>query len=145
MISSESSIANNISVAFTAGKSIVLLPGFEAASGSVFSAKIEACVRTAVNQELEKGHLTMLQDTSADYRQVIYQLPKSGRILLQLKKETGEVVQTLFQGVQQQAKTFIKWIPTQRMEAGEYNVVLSGEGWEISQSFQVDSANLKSK
>ncbi|MFN3588685.1 MAG: PA14 domain-containing protein [Spirosomataceae bacterium] len=138
-ISSESTIANNTSVAFTAGKSIVLLPGFEVAYGGVFSAKIEACIRTAVSQELEKGHLTMLQDTSADYRQVIYQLPTAGRILLQIKKETGEVVQTLFQGVQQQAKTFIKWIPTQRMAAGKYQIVLSGEDWEISQDFHVDS------
>lgn len=142
-ISAQSSIAQGVSVAFTAGRSIVLLPGFEVASGGVFSAKIEACVRTAISQELQKGHLTMLQDTLADYRQVIYQLPTSGPVTLQIRRENGELVQTLFQGIQAQAKTFIKLIPTQRLEAGEYIVLLKGGDWEVSQRFVVEPKSLK--
>jgi len=142
-IIAESTIQQSSSVAFTAGNSIVLLPGFLVESGGVFSAQIETCIRTALSEELAKGQIAMLQDTLGDMRQVIYQLPTSGRVVLQIRKLSGEVVQTLFQGNQPQAKTFIKWIPTQRLEPGRYNVVLTGEDWELNQEFLVSSKGKK--
>lgn len=134
-IQSNSKVTVDNSIQFIAGNTIVLLPGFEAHSGSVFSATIKQCLQQAISQELAKGHLTYL-DQEANHKQVVYQVPKPGKVELQLEDSLGNVVQTLFRGVQNQQKTYTKWIPTQKLGEGPYTLVLRGIDWEVRQPFE---------
>lgn len=102
---------NSQNIHFTAGNSIVLLPGFEVKNSAVFSAEIADCIQQqflanqAIGQQQiqEKNaykNLSVAQENGTT-KTIIYRLNEPGEVLLQLKNAKGNVIVTLSEGFQE--------------------------------------------
>jgi hypothetical protein len=83
-IFSEGDVPTTQNIAFTAGKSIVLLPGFKVNGGATFSAKIEACLQSAFAQAqvVQKSDSTASEfgaelTEEADIKRIIFRLEQT--------------------------------------------------------------------
>lgn len=144
-IVSEGTISPTQNIAFTAGKSIVLLPGFKVNGGATFSAKIEACLQAAFAQEqlVQKTDSTASEfgtelTEESDIRQIIFRLNKPGQVSLLLKDKEGKIVATLIDDYYQNLGTQIKYLPTARLSKGMYLIELTANETKISQQFRVE-------
>lgn len=132
-------------IAFTAGNSIVLLPGFEVHSGAAFSAKIQGCLQTALaqNQTVEKSDLTATEfETEATeqsgVKRIIFRLNKPGQVKLLLKNKKSEIVATIIDDYYQNLGTQVKYLPVTRLPQGKYTVELTVNDTKITQQFAVE-------
>jgi hypothetical protein len=144
-IFSEGDIPTTQNVSFTAGKSIVLLPGFKVNGGATFSAKIEACLQSAFAQAqvVEKNDSTASEFATelteeADTKRIIFQLNKPSQVKLLLKNKQDQILATMIDDYYQNLGTQIKLLPTARLPKGMYWVELIANETKISQPFTVE-------
>lgn len=147
-IESNSLVPNTQNISFTAGNSIVLLPGFEVKNSAVFSAEIASCIQQqfAANEALGQKQiqeqnamkgLSVDDEETVNTKKVIFRLNEPGDVLLQLKSEKGTVIVTLVEGFQENLGTQTKLIPTQKLKKGRYEIVLKINKNVISEYFEV--------
>lgn len=144
-IFSEGEVPTTQNIAFTAGKSIVLLPGFKVNGGATFSAKIEACLQSAFAQAqvVEKNDSTASEFATElteeiDTKRIIFRLNKPGQVTLLLKDKQEQIVATIIDDYYQNLGTQIKLLPTARLPKGMYWVELIANETKVSQSFVVE-------
>ncbi|WP_169704866.1 3-coathanger stack domain-containing protein [Runella slithyformis] len=132
-------------IAFTAGNSIVLLPGFETQSGAAFSARIQACLQTAFaqNQTVVKSDSTATEFGTEETEQtkikrIIFRLNKPGHVTLLLKNRQSEIVATIIDDYYQNLGTQVKYLPVARLPQGKYTVELTVNDTKITQQFAVE-------
>lgn len=137
VVNSESIVPTTKDITFTAGNSIVLLPGFEIENDAVFTAKIEDCVQAAfvTNQQNEANQREVsydknVTDFAADttendkLKQIIFRLNEPADVKLVLKDKSERVVTTLIDHFYQTLGTQMKYLPTQRLPKGLYWIEL---------------------
>lgn len=148
-INSQGKIRPNARVDFRAAQTITLGVGFHAEEGSEFVAMIENCVDNLVEEVTESRFseagtfpiltTTPLQDLSLSVypnpitgtATLTYVLPKAEQVRLGLFNLRGQLVQSLFSGVQDEGMHVVEWqandLPSgmyfMRMETVEGNVV----------------------
>jgi hypothetical protein len=144
-IFSEGDVPTTQNIAFTAGKSIVLLPGFKVNGGATFSAKIEACLQSAFAQEqvVQKSDSTASEfgaelTEEANIKRIIFRLNKPGQVTLLLKDKQEQIVATIIDDYYQNLGTQIKYLPITRLPKGMYWVELTANETKISQQFLVE-------
>lgn len=141
-IEAVSTVPQTENISFTAGNSIVLLPGFEVSSSAVFAASIKDCIQA----QFEKHNLTReeteektlsLENSGNLLKKVIFRLNKPGDVKLELQDANGRTIVTLLEGFQENLGTQIKLIPTQKLPKGKYTIYLKIDANEIVESFDV--------
>ncbi|AWV99274.1 PA14 domain-containing protein [Arcticibacterium luteifluviistationis] len=141
-IESQSLVPSTQNVTFTAGNSIVLLPGFEVSSDAVFKADIANCVQTAFeeNQELSLKKETLLSDDQDrdNIKKVIFRLNAPGDVKLVLLDGKGNKMVTIIDDYYENLGTQVKYIPTAKLDKGTYVVELSINGNQLKETFVVD-------
>ncbi|MFT6479660.1 MAG: hypothetical protein ACJAVP_002812 [Spirosomataceae bacterium] len=138
MLNSEGIVPTTKNITFTAGNSIVLLPGFEIENEAVFIAKIEACIQTAFVTNQQSGANQQETDNTAGVtgfaadttendklKQIIFRLNEPADVKLVLKDKSEKVVTTLIDYFYQNLGTQIKYLPTQRLPRGLYWIELT--------------------
>ena len=120
-------------ISFTAGNSIVLLPGFEVDKNSVFKADIAGCVQQAyVNNQ--KSRMAVDDKTVSDFksdttnidkqRKIVFRINRPSQVKLTLKDKNEKTVVTMIDGYSQNLGTQIKLLPINRLPKGEYWIEL---------------------
>lgn len=141
-IESQSLVPSTQNITFTAGNSIVLLPGFEVSSQAVFKADIANCVQTAFteNQELSLKKETLLSDDENrdNIKKVIFRLNAPGDVKLVLLDGKGQNLVTIIDDYYENLGTQVKYIPTAKLSKGTYVVELSINGNQLKETFVVD-------
>ncbi|MEZ4905941.1 MAG: PA14 domain-containing protein [Spirosomataceae bacterium] len=131
-IISEGTIGSSKNISFTAGNSIVLLPGFEVGTNNTFSAQIASCMRAALIQE-QQNQAQLKDSTITNFgitpdstvKQIVFRLNKPSQISLVIKNSRGAVIATLIEAFYQNLGTQIKYLPTGKLEKGIYFVELT--------------------
>jgi hypothetical protein len=144
-IQAESLVPTSQNISFTAGNSIVLLPGFEVSSSAVFTADIANCVQEAfVANELntvkreDKRALSLADDDRASIKKVIFKLNEAGDVKLTLKDSKGNTIVVIIDNYYENLGTQMKYIPTSRLSKGTYVIELEINGNQIKESFVID-------
>lgn len=144
-IASESLIPSTNNISFTAGNSIVLLPGFEVSNNAVFTADIANCIQTAFvqNESLtakESKNMALLsEDTEREnIKKIIFRLNEPGDVKLLLKNGKGQTLVTIIDAYYENLGTQIKYVPTAKLEKGTYHIELTINGNQVKESFVVD-------
>lgn len=139
-LQSTSKIAQFENIGFTSGNSIVLLPGFETGTSTVFTAEIKNCIQEQFannDTTVPKPNILNLEEEKPNLKKVIFRLNKPGNVKLELQLSTGETVVTLLEGFQENLGTQIKLIPTQRLQKGTYRVYLKINDNEMFETFKI--------
>ncbi len=99
-------VSRAIDLEYRAGKTVVLLPGFEAKTGSVFLANVRP-VSANVERELE---LTAFPNPFERITTISYYLPENGKVNLWIVDTQGKLIHRLVDDQEQPAgKHEIKW------------------------------------
>jgi hypothetical protein len=136
-------------ISFTAGKSIVLLPGFEVKSDAIFTANIEDCLQAAFvqNQAQSKptskpiSDSTSLATNSTDnerIKEIIYRLPKPANVKLHLKDAKDKIIVTLVDYYSENIGTQTKLLPINKLTKGTYWIELVVDDKPMRQQFLVE-------
>ncbi|MGK0136587.1 MAG: hypothetical protein ACI9DJ_000027 [Algoriphagus sp.] len=147
-IKSESLLPNTTNISFTAGNSIVLLPGFEVSAQAVFTADIENCIQVAFQanqvsekkkvQEVSMGPGILENDSRQGIKKVIFRLNEAGDVKLILKDDKGKILAIIIDSYYQNLGTQIKYIPTNRLKAGTYTIELKINGNVVTEIFTTE-------
>jgi hypothetical protein len=142
-IESISKVPNTQNISFTAGNSIVLLPGFEVKTDAVFSASIEGCIKTqfmaneAQSFISQGNHLISEENSGEKLKEIVFRLNEPGNVELVLKDSSGNKIVEILKGFQQNLGTQKKFIPTTLLKKGKYEVSLNINGNEVKEFFEV--------
>ena len=132
-IRTTSLVPNPKNISFTAGNDIVLLPGFNVAANSVFSANIANCIQTAFAQN--KTETNKASDSTATEfnakdtvnnktKKIIFRLNTPAQILLTVKDANEQVIVTIIDDYYQNLGTQTKFLPINKLPNGQYWVEL---------------------
>ncbi|PRY23269.1 putative secreted protein (Por secretion system target) [Spirosoma oryzae] len=99
-------VGKSVGVEYRAGKTVVLLPGFEAKTGSVFVANVRS-----VSANVEKGlELTAFPNPFEQITTISYYLPANGKVNLWIADSQGKLIHRLVDDQEQTAgKHEVKW------------------------------------
>lgn len=134
-IEAESMIPITKDISFTAGNSIVLLPGFEVKNSAIFTADIADCLQAAFaeNQTQSKNSTKNTTDTTAlaanntettKLKEIIFRLTKPAQIKLSLKDANDKTVVLLVDHYSENIGTQTKLLPTNKLTKGIYWIEL---------------------
>jgi hypothetical protein len=116
-ISASNVVSEDSKVHYEAGKSVTLLPGFSAKSGSTFKAniaKIESSSKIAGAETSEKVSMYAYPNPFESSVEIEYYVPKAGKISLSITNLMGLNIATL--------------VDNQEVSEGNHIVKYSGEG-----------------
>lgn len=141
-----STVPNTQNISFTAGNSIVLLPGFEVKNDAIFSAKIEDCIQAqytanalaSESNKLENEKLVSDLEEGLNIKKIVYRLNEAGDVKLQLKDSKGSVIVLLIDEYQENLGTQTKLIPTTKLKKGRYEIELLINKNKVSEFFEVE-------
>ncbi len=143
-IISKNTASNNQNISFTAGNSIVLLPGFKTDANATFTAKIEDCLREAFTQnqvlslqKTEQNSLFGESNTNQKLKQIIFRINQPGPVSLKLFNSKGNNIATIIEGNFEILGTQVKNLPTNRLPKGTYTIELIVNGNTVKESFSV--------
>ncbi len=130
-IETNSIVPNTQNVSFTAGNSIVFMPGFQANAG-VFKAEIKNCIQTIFAQEASKNkevtskNVSLLESdsTNANLKKIIFKLNEPSIVTLTIKDSNDNILVTLIDDLIQTTGTQIKYLPTNKLSKGSYWIEL---------------------
>ena len=132
-IRATSLVPNPKNIIFTAGNDIVLLPGFNVAPNSVFSANIADCIQTAYAQNKAETNKSP-DSTTTEFnakdtvdnktKKIIFRLNKPAQVLLTLKDANEQIIATIIDDYYQNLGTQIKFLPINKLPNGQYWVEL---------------------
>lgn len=136
IVNSESIVPITQDITFTAGNSIVLLPGFEVERNAVFSAKIADCVQAAfVANQQQTATTNEVLDNVTDFstdptdnnalKKIIFRLNEPNQVKLLLRDKSENVLVTLIDRHYQTLGTQMKYLPTQKLQKGVYWIELT--------------------
>jgi PA14 domain len=148
-IEAESLVPITKDISFTAGKSIVLLPGFEVKNNAVFTANIEDCLQAAFVQNQAQSKQTSEASTDSTslatnntenerVKEIIFRLPKPANIKLHLKDSKDKILVTLIDYYSENIGTQTKLLPTSKLAKGTYWIELIVDDKPIRQQFLVE-------
>ncbi len=145
-IESKSSVPSTQNISFTAGNSIVLLPGFEVQSEGVFKAEIANCIQAAFEENQQLSLLAKKKDPSfvsnneenTRIKEVFFRLNQPGQVKLLLLDAKGSVLVTLIDEHYDILGTHRKYIPTGKLKKGTYVVELQINESTLKESFVVE-------
>lgn len=139
-----STVPNTQNISFTAGNSIVLLPGFEVKAQGVFLASIEDCIQQQFvanelrsTQSNQVSNKTLSLENDDNLKKVIFRLNEPGQVKLQLRNSKGIEIVTLLEGYQENLGTQTKLIPTQKLKKGKYQIYLKINDIELIEDFEI--------
>ena len=147
-IRATSLVQNPKNITFTAGNDIVLLPGFNVASNSIFSANIANCIQTYFAQnQIETNKLS--DSTATEFnandtlnnktKKIIFRLNKPGQVLLTVKDANEQVIVTVIDDYYQNLGTQTKFLPVNKLPNGQYWVELKAGKEILRESLVVDT------
>ena len=145
-ITSSNKVQNTQHVSFTAGNSIVFLPGFEVKANAVFKAEIRNCLQVAYmeNQNARKAATsdsTKLASIEASenplIKQIIFKLAEPGQVKLYVENAKGELITEILNDNVQSTGTITKMLPTQMLAKGMFTVVIVVKDIESREIFEV--------
>ncbi|MFN3850513.1 MAG: PA14 domain-containing protein [Spirosomataceae bacterium] len=135
VVNSESIVPTTKNVTFTAGNSIVLMPGFKIDQSAIFTAKIEDCLQQAFTQNQMLTASTVSDSTASEFaakdsenkqiKKIIFRLNKPSQVKLVLKDSNQNVIVTIIDQYYQNLGTQIKLLPTNKLQKGEYWIELT--------------------
>ncbi len=146
-ITAQSLVPGSNNISFTAGNSIVLLPGFKADNTAVFSAKIEDCLQTAfVNNEINSlnsigsENKTILNDDPENdkIKKIIFRLNEPGNVTLKLLDSKGKNIVTIIDQYYESLGTQIKLLPIQKLSKGTYWIELNINGNTVKEKLEIN-------
>ena len=144
-IEAQSLIPNTKDISFTAGNSIVLLPGFEVSNSAVFSADITDCIQAAFvankqtsQVQTDSSEFTTNNTTNEKVKEIIFRINKPSYIKLSIKDAKDQTLATLIDHFSESLGTQTKLVPTTKMEKGKYFVELEIDSKKLRQEFIVD-------
>jgi PA14 domain len=136
-ITTQSTVPATANISFTAGNSIVLLPGFEVKQEGVFLASIADCMQaafvkntTASTATLENSEASLFEvDSTANLRlkEIIFRLKNPSKVKLVVKDNNENVLVTLIDHYIENIGTHKKWLPVNKLPKGTYWVELTVE------------------
>jgi hypothetical protein len=144
-IESANKVNNNQDVSFSAGNSIVFLPGFEVKNSAVFKAEIKNCLQAAYveNQNARKAFTSdstalakMEEEENPAIKRVMFKLEKPSKVHLAIYKD-GNLHTEILNEHLETSGTISKIIPTQLLPEGLYQVKMSIDGREMMEEFRV--------
>lgn len=136
-IASQSLIPTTKDISFSAGNSIVLLPGFEVNANAVFKANIADCVQQAFANNQKASNATddkSVTEFSTDstesnkLKKIIFRINKPGHVKLKLKDKSEKVVVTIIDNYYENLGTQVKLLPTNKLPKGLYWIELDYAG-----------------
>ncbi len=136
-ISSQSLVPTTKDISFTAGNSIVLLPGFEVNASAVFKADIVDCVQQAFANNQKARNATddeSITEFSTDstetnkLKKIIFRINKPGYVKLKLKDKSEKVIVTIIDNYYENLGTQVKLLPTNKLPKGLYWIELDYAG-----------------
>ena len=141
-----STVPNTQNISFTAGNSIVLLPGFEVKNDAIFSAKIEDCIQAqytanalaSESNKLENEKLVSDLEDAFNIKKIVFRLNEAGDVKLQLKDSKGNLIVLLIDEYQENLGTQTKLIPTTKLKKGRYEIELIINKNKVSEFFEVE-------
>jgi hypothetical protein len=143
-IESTNSISFNQNISFTAGNSIVLLPGFEVKTQGVFKAQIANCLQAAF-EENQKTQIKQkfegqesLYSESAELKEIVFKLNKPEHVKLVLKDENNDIIVQILDNDLVSLGTHIKYLPTNKLKKGQYVIELDISGNVVKERFNVE-------
>ncbi|RYU93097.1 PA14 domain-containing protein [Emticicia agri] len=138
-IASQSLVPTTRDISFSAGNSIVLLPGFEVNASAVFKADIADCVQQAfannnkerVNNATDDKSVTEFSTDSTEtnkLKKIVFRINKPGYVKLKLKDKSENVVVSIIDRYFENLGTQIKLLPTNKLPKGIYWIELAYAG-----------------
>ncbi|GAB3503754.1 hypothetical protein GCM10027341_33340 [Spirosoma knui] len=119
-------------VVYKAGKTVILLAGFDAKPGSVFTAYPEAVSRLAwLETETESMRITTHPNPFDDVTRITYQLIKTGRTRLFISDAEGRLVSNLVDQQQETGQHQVEW-RAGNLPTGTYVCTLDVGGERLS-------------
>jgi hypothetical protein len=144
-IESVSFVPTSQNITFTAGNSIVLLPGFEVSSSSVFKADIANCIQVAFVEnetkalsKVENPKLISDVEEKEQLKKIIFKLKSPGDVKLELKDSKGVNLVTIVDEYYENLGTQIKYLPTGKLSKGTYIIELTVNGNQLKETFVVN-------
>lgn len=142
-IISTGDVTSTQDISFTAGKSIVLLPGFEVNTNANFMAQIEGCLQAAfVKNEATKTDSTateFVNDPTSDenVKRIVFRLNKPSHVKLLVKDAQNRTVAIIIDDYYQNLGTQIKYLPTNKLDKGTYWIELSANKTQLRQQLMI--------
>ncbi|RFS16567.1 PA14 domain-containing protein [Emticicia sp. C21] len=136
-IAAQSLVPTTKDISFSAGNSIVLLPGFEVNANAVFTANIADCVQQAFANNERVSHATddkSVTEFSTDttetskLKKIVFRINKPGQVKLKLKDKSEKTVVTLIDSYFENLGTQVKLLPTNKLPKGIYWIELTYAG-----------------
>jgi PA14 domain/F5/8 type C domain len=137
-IIAEGTIAATKNISFTAGNSIVLLPGVEISNGATFEARIEGCIQAMQAQQKGAPQSSASEfgaepTESQDIKRIIFRLNKPSHVKLLLKDAQGKTLATIIDNYYQNLGTQTKLVPTNRLAKGTYTISLEANETKVEE------------
>lgn len=145
-IVSESLLPNTTDISFTAGNSIILLPGFEVKPNAVFKANITDCLQQAfmanerASTQTEDKSLTDFKIDStvtAKLKKIIFRLNKPAYVKLVIEDKDENEIATIIDHYYENLGTQIKLLPTTKLPDGLYWIVLEVAGKVLREQLEI--------
>ena len=144
-IEAESLVPITKDISFTAGNSIVLLPGFEVKNDAIFMANIADCLQATFNAN-NKANGKMSDSTSLDaintqsdkIKEIIFKLSKPAYVKLYLKDQNEKIIVTIIDYYFENIGTQTKLLPINKLAKGTYWVELNFDGKVLREQVLVE-------
>lgn len=143
-IEAQSLVPTTKDISFTAGNSIVLLPGFEVNSSAIFKADIADCIQAAfvANQKAtaptDSSEFSTKDTETSKLKEIIFRINQPSHVKLLLKDSKDQLIVTLIDHYSESLGTQTKYLPTNKLEKGTYFVELELGEKKLRQEFVVD-------
>ena len=127
-ITATSVLGSKANMEYRAGKEVILLPGFEAKTGSVFVANVHP-----VSATVEKGlELTAFPNPFEQITTISYYLPANGKVNLWIVDTQGKLIHRLVDDQEQTAgKHEVKW-EAMSASSGVYLPIVESNNQRVS-------------
>ena len=145
-IEAQSLVPTTKDITFTAGNSIVLLPGFEVKNNAVFAASIADCIQAAFVANQKSSKAVSESDSSefkandtenSKIKEIIFRLNKPAYVKLSLKDQNGQIIAMIIDHYFESLGTQTKFLPTNKLKKGTYTIELEVDDKKLSQEFVV--------
>ncbi|RYU93098.1 PA14 domain-containing protein [Emticicia agri] len=145
-ISAQSLVPATKDISFSAGNSIVLLPGFEVKNTATFKADIANCLQQAfLNNEkatsaTKDNAVTEFGTDSTEIarlKKIIFRLNEPGYVKLKLKDNDEKEIVTLIDSYYENLGTQIKLLPTNKLAKGLYWIELEVSGKILKEQLEI--------
>lgn len=143
-IEAQSLVPTTKDITFTAGNSIVLLPGFQVNSSAVFTADIADCIQAAFveNQKAtaptDSSEFSTKDTKTSKLKEIIFRINQPSYVKLSVKDTKDQLIVTLIDHYSESLGTQIKYLPTNKLAKGTYFVELELGEKKLRQEFVVD-------